>query len=399
MVSSHSDRVMQSVQSILEKMLELISCRKKEDISKLHPLLEDARERMQRWVTDISELRQEHATILKDFNKREEDAMARRLAHVDAIQHAAYQPHQFSRLLTFLDCYISQRESEDIVCEARFATRLVTGLLNRVDLNIETILVFADGFFVYDAGKTAIFTIPYSCYRSYEKWVNLAHEVAHLYLRHSCTLDTDKLGGVLVGRISKHAKNLEGKEMEKLFNQALPSLIGWLSNWADEIASDCIAVYLCGIGYMYETILHSFESMLERGSKSHPPTDLRLACQIEIVERMGVDVSSLEQFRKEASNLESDPIMDSLTELNLAPLIVDWLLEHDCISSLESSWSAVSSAANEYNRGQTPPVDIDIAFGALAYLARQNSVDDEFEWLRRQDWGNPSRHPSSARRL
>lgn len=51
MASSHYDKVMQSVQSILEKMLVLIACGKKEDTSKVHPFLEDASGKMQRSIT------------------------------------------------------------------------------------------------------------------------------------------------------------------------------------------------------------------------------------------------------------------------------------------------------------------------------------------------------------
>lgn len=106
--------------------------------------------------------------------------------HISNIQQAAHRPHQIDALLTFADCYKSQVDEKHLEKDLLFAIDLIQSLLKRLGLDLQPVVLFSDGFFTYDAGDTCIFTIPYSFYDSYVRWVNLAHEVGHLYIRRKC---------------------------------------------------------------------------------------------------------------------------------------------------------------------------------------------------------------------
>ena len=95
-------------------------------------------------------------------------------------------------------------------------------------------------------------------------------------------------------------------------------------------------------------------------------------------------VTNLQQFRENITQLSEDPIMDSLSDLNLAPLIVTWVLEHDCIAKLKSNWTKITTALSEIKDGKTPKADLDIEFSALAYLTTQVSTKTSFKKLRRK---------------
>lgn len=380
MPKSSYQRILDSVESVLKRVQPLIE-QKKEGHSILQPVFEDTLESTQRWIQGVTKLKSEHSSILETWAEESDEAIANRMAHVDGIQWAAYRPRQVNGLLTITDCYKSQVGKEFIARELDFATRLIQALLKRVGLDLHPVVVFTDAFFIYDAGDICIFTIPYSFYNSYTRWVNLAHEVGHLYIRRNCKLDKEKLGDVLAEHVKNSLEVMERKKAEAIMNTVLGSLIIWLDNWVDEIVSDCIAVFLCGIGYMNETIMQSFQDMFQGGSGTHPPTSLRLACQIEIIERMGVKATNLQQFRENIPKMKEDPISDSLTDLNLASPIVDWVLSHDCISQLKLTWEKIIVTISDFKNGKMPTVDLDIGFGALAYLSDFMPTETSFEHL------------------
>lgn len=387
MAKSSYERILDSVESVLERNQLLIK-QEKEIQGVLQPVFKDAYESIKRWLQDVSELKREHSSIQKEWQDTSDESRTKRMVHVNGIQWASYRPQQLSKLLTFSDCYKGQIKNKHISKESLFAKRFIEALLKRVELELLPVVVFSDGFFIYDSGDVCIFTIPYLFYNSYVRWVNLAHEVGHLFIKRKCQLDVEKLGSILIERVSDVAKEMERGKAQELMSNILGKLIMWLDRWADEIASDCIAVFLCGIGYMNETIMQSFQDMFQSGSGSHPPTGLRLACQIEIVERMGVDVTNLQQFRENLPQFSEDPIMESLTDLNLAPLIITWVLEHDCISKLKSNWTKITTAVTEFKDGKTPKVDLDIGFGALSYLTNQMPTKTSFEKLRNKSEKN-----------
>lgn len=380
---SSYERILLSVESVLGRVQLLIEQEMKRD-GILQPVYEDAFDRIKHWSDDVSDIKREHPSILEEWFEHNSEIDAKRMVHVDRIRRASSRPQQLNALLTFSDCYRSQINNEHISGELLFATRLIEALLKRVQLEISPIVVFSYGFYTYDAGDVCIFTIPYSFYKSYTRWVNLAHEVGHLVIRRKCHLDTKELGMVLMQRIIENTEDMEREKAEILLTIVMENLLLWLDRWADEIVSDCIAVFLCGIGYMNETIVQSFQDIFQGNPGSHPPTALRLACQIEVIERMGVDVTNLQQFRENIPQLSEDPSMKYLTDLNLTPLIVDWILEHECISNLKGSWQKIITAMMEYRDGKTPKVDIDIGFGALSFLTNEIPTKTNFEKLKNQ---------------
>ncbi len=377
--TSH-ERKLDSVESILKRIQPLIEQEvKSHDV--LRPVLEDAIERTKSWIQEVSELKSEHASILKTLTEDSEEATLKRIEHEDRIRRAADRPRQLNVLLTITNCYRSQVGIEFIDRELDYATRLIKLLLKRVGLDLHPVVVFTDAFFLYDAGDICIFTIPYSFYNSYIRWVNLAHEVGHLYTRRICKMDLDKLIPDLTSHVMNNVTKLK-QNVNAI--DILKRLVIWLSNWIDEIVSDCIAVFLFGIGYLNETVMQSFRDMFLGGSLTHPPTSLRLACQIEIIERMGIKSTNLQQFRENMPTMKEDPVSDALTDLNLSTFIVDWILSHNCISQLKLTWKKIIQAISNFKNGKMPAVDLDIGFGALAYLSDFMSTETIFEHLLNQ---------------
>jgi hypothetical protein len=170
---------------------------------------------------------------------------------------------------------------------------------------------------------------------------------------------------------------------DESLDEVINGIFTWTIPWAEEIASDCIALFLCGIGYMNEIVLYASSNTFGNGSKSHPPTSFRSACQIEILERLGIDVTNLQHFRESIPQLSQDSLSKTLTDMKLVPTIVHWVLEHVCISHLESNWHKILEATSELKDGKTPVGDMEVNFAALSYLTMYMSTELGFSHLRK----------------
>jgi hypothetical protein len=141
-----------------------------------------------------------------------EASVLERKVHVERIQNAIYHTYQLSTLLSYSDCYKIQSECQYLAKDRTFAARFVQVLLERVGISLNPIIVLSNGFYLYDSRDTCIFSIPYSAFQSYERWVNLAHEVGHLFIRRKCRLDRKKTRNITYSECFKACSKNEKRD-------------------------------------------------------------------------------------------------------------------------------------------------------------------------------------------
>jgi len=361
-----------SIEFSIQKARQFVEIEKQME-SVLQPIFEHIYEWAGRSLADIGEIKEEHHEMLSKRDSGDEDAAITWEYHVDRIDKADNRQYQMSMVLLFADCHKSQSTKKHLVKDKILAKAFINSLLTRVELEIEPIVVFGNGFYVYDAGDLCIFSIPYCYLQSYEKWINFAHEVGHLLLKRKCSSDKMKLTKLLVDSLIKAPED---------WTETIKALISWTDMWSQELLSDCIAILFSGVGYVNETILYSVNDRIDLGTKSHPPTGFRLAIQVEFLERLGLDVSKMEYLPSDPLDFTGNLFDKALLDYNLAPIVVDWIMGNECIKKLKSSWQSILNAIDMIREGEEPTMDFDVAFSALVYLTMYVSTESGFEFLR-----------------
>ena len=340
----------------------------------IQPFVESLVERTHSWISVIPDLKSKHDQVLNEWSTKDTDTMAQRFAFIDDISSLLYFQHEIDNLLVCLSCYLNQKDNPLIKREAEFAGKLLDTYLNRLSLDTSPLVIFTDQFSFHSAIDNWIFTIPYAFYNSYPKWVYLAHEIGHLYKRKNCQISIESLLPTLISSIVK--ENITEREAE-----VFTILSFWMSSWLEEIISDYLAVRIAGPAYLQECLVESFKKIMYPLSQTHPPVQIRLACQIKLAHRLGEDVKSLERFMK-PDPIKLDPLVKGLTTEKLAPSILDWLGEQKCITKVDSNWERVKKTILEYKQGKHPSEDFDIRFSALSVLSLYSNTQKYFENLR-----------------
>jgi hypothetical protein len=301
-----------------------------------------------------------------ELDHSDENTRPEMMFHKLRIDKLVGAPLDRSHETNILQSRIYQQRSDEIRRESDFAEKLISSILCDLEIEAIPIVVFTTQAQYLNLNTHFVITIPFSHFRSYDRWWILGHEIGHHYYRTHHDFDIDDLFKHLVECIPEDVWSENKEKIEQL-------IYIWIRNWLPELIADYIALSLFGFYYIIE-VRHIESIEFGMAGVSHPPLSFRHSFLYNIMAQNDINLALIEEFREEEQSNRFNPILNSLLSNEISTFLANWVLNQ--YSEIEFRWNEIETLPKNSR--------VSSLFASICLESYKRDVSEEFDLLKKR---------------
>jgi len=282
-------------------------------------------------------------------------------------------------ILPLIQAWLFQELDLPLRAYHQLLTQYVNQLTRHAGLEDPHIAIFAEEYFNQNCAhpeqppSAHILSMTSSEAKMLRRWPILGHEIGHSIYDWKKDYFEKNISPKITAAFRSIPASVDKKELLEAENI-------WLENWLQELVADCVAVKTLGPSYVSQFIIDALEAnplRVELPRPIHPPMDLRVTFQLEVLEDL-----PLPGFDSSAIKSSWETYLRSIV-YGANPFVENVLLDHRVVmaakthtaSAVQSApavglWPRVQMVKAGLERDRMEPEDLLTYVSALSLLPR-----------------------------